>query len=189
VSLAPTPSKRRPATVFLTTNATSSVSAIAIGTVTGIPRTRLEAKSFSASVVVVGVPPDTWMTVPYSSAFIPSVVTIGVMPTRLTRNPVSEPAASAAPNARIRASGSFPESPAGCAVMITTVSEIIPGTERSMPPCWITSVCPTATMARIAANGSIPRSELSRTLWGSTIQLIRKSPTVATTMPVAAPAE
>src|SRR3954452_33662 len=118
---------------------------------------------------------------------MPSVVTIAVMPTRLTSTPVTTPAASAAPNAYTSANGSLPESPFGTRVMMTTVSEIIPGTDRSIPPCWTTSVCPTATMASTAANGSMPSRELWRTLCGSTSQLTRKSSAVATTIAVAAP--
>src|SRR3954453_727470 len=118
---------------------------------------------------------------------MPSVVTIAVIPTRLTSRPVTRPATSAAPNASASATGTFPESPFGYRVMMTTVREIIPGTERSMPPCWITSVCPTATIARIAANGSIPSSELCRTLSGSSTRLTRNSSAVPITMPVAPP--
>src|SRR5919204_376325 len=44
VLLAPTPSKRRPATVRLTTMPTSAVIAMASGTVVGMPRTRPLAK-------------------------------------------------------------------------------------------------------------------------------------------------
>jgi len=89
------------------------------------------------------------------------------------------PATIAAPTANRSAGRSFPESPLGYRVMMTTVSEIIPGTERSIPPCWITSVCPTATIARIAANGNMPSNELCRTLCGSTIQLTKNSSSVA----------
>ena len=120
---------------------------------------------------------------------MPSVVTIGVMPTRLTSTPLSVPATSAASTASRIASGSLPLSPLGTDAMRTTVSEIIPGTDRSMPPCWMTRVWPTATIARMAAKGSMPSSELWLRLCGWTISLTMNSRTVAATMPAAAPKE
>src|SRR3954464_2005184 len=85
--------------------------------------------------------------------------------------------------------GSLPLSPSGTEASRTTVNEITPGTERSIPPCWMTSVWPTATIARIAANGSIPSSELWLRLCGSTNQETTNSRIVAATIPVAAPAD
>src|SRR5215475_7883410 len=41
---------------------------------------------------------------------------------------------------------------------MTTPIETAPGTDRSKPPCWITSVWPSATMARTDANGNMPCS-------------------------------
>src|SRR4051795_12829475 len=62
--LAPTPSKRRPATVFFTISATIAVTTIAIGTVVGTPAILLVAKSLRPLVVGGGLPFDTWMTNP-----------------------------------------------------------------------------------------------------------------------------
>ena len=45
--------------------------------------------------------------------------------------------------------------PASCVTM-TTTSETEPATDRSMPPCMTTRVWPSATIARTAANGSMP---------------------------------
>ena len=53
----------------------------------------------------------------------------------------------------------------------TIVSEIIPGTERSIPPCWTTRVWPIAAIASTAANGSMPSSAECRTLSGSKMRL------------------
>src|SRR3954464_4917824 len=85
--------------------------------------------------------------------------------------------------------GSLPLSPSGTEASRTTVKEITPGTERSIPPCWMTSVWPTATIARIAANGSMPSSELWLRLCGSTNHETTNRMTVAATIPVAAPAD
>src|SRR3954452_15215907 len=68
-----------------------------------------------------------------------------------------------------------------------TVSDIIPGTDRSMPPCCTTSVCPIAAIARIAATGSIPSNEEWLTLSGCRILLTMKSATVATQITVVSP--
>jgi hypothetical protein len=55
-------------------------------------------------------------------------------------------------------------SPAGNLVTKTAASEMTPGTVRSRPPCWITSVWPIAAIARMDANESTLSSELAETL-------------------------
>jgi len=59
-----------------------------------------------------------------------------------------------------------------------------PGTERSMPRCWMMSVCPIAAIASTAANGSMPCSTLPRRLSGSTTLLTMNSASVAIAMTV-----
>src|SRR3954454_12670580 len=84
--------------------------------------------------------------------------------------------------------GSLPLSPSGTEASRTTVNEITPGTGRSQPPCWRTSITPPPTPTWSAANGSIPSSELWLRLCGSTNQETTNSRIVAATIPVAAPA-
>ena len=64
--------------------------------------------------------------------------------------------------------------------MITVVRRIIPGTVRSRPRCWITSVCPIAATASIDANGSIERRALLVRLLEASSGLIANSSAVAT---------
>ncbi len=65
---------------------------------------------------------------------------------------------------------------------MTTDSDTAPGTDRSNPPCWTTSVCPRATTASTAANGSMPSKDPRLTLVGATTALSAKSRTTATRM-------
>ena len=139
-AFAPTASKRRPTTVRFTTNATAAVTPIAISTVVGTSSTELVANACSAGVVSRGVPPEIARTPPNSSAFMPRVVTIGITPIRLTVRPVAVPAPTATASATSSAAASLPESPLGRCVTMTTVIDMTPGTERSIPPCWMTSV-------------------------------------------------
>ena len=62
------------------------------------------------------------------------------------------------------------------------MSETDPGTERSMPPCWTTRVCPSATIARTAANGSIPSSAPRSRLVGASRALATRRAATATRM-------
>ena len=64
--------------------------------------------------------------------------------------------------------------------MMTVESRIMPGTVRSRPRCWITSVCPIAAIASIAANGSIESSALLVRLLEASSGLIANSSAVAT---------
>ena len=80
-----------------------------------------------------------------------------------TRIPFAKPAAIAqrdrhqhgrAAAARCRRAGKWVE--------MTTASETPPATERSNPPCWTTSNCPSPTMAMTAANGRLPAKRARR---------------------------
>src|SRR5919204_3007129 len=65
---------------------------------------------------------------------------------------------------------------------MTAASEIAPGTEKSRPPCWITSVCPIEAMIRNAANGSMESSADSPRLPEAMSGLTQKSTASATQM-------
>jgi hypothetical protein len=106
-------------------------------------------------VVVVGIPAVYQSTAPKSNAFVPSVATMGFRRIRPTSQPFTSPAAIAARNAIPMAGQRRALSPAGYLVRITTYSEKPPATDRSMPPCMTTSVCPSDAIARAEANGSI----------------------------------
>ena len=67
----------------------------------------------------------------------------------------------------------------GYFVTMIVVSVIIPGTDRSRPRCWITSVWPIDAIARMAANGSIERSALLLTLPVASSGLTAKRSAVA----------
>ena len=99
VSFAPTPSKRRPAGVSLTTAVTTAVAATAKYTGAGMPSQSPPPTFARRAVVVVGMPAVYQSTAPKSSAFVPSVATIGLRRIRPISNPFSEPAAIAARNA------------------------------------------------------------------------------------------
>ena len=62
-------------------------------------------------------------------------------------------------------------SPAGYLVTTTAASEMTPGTLRSSPPCWTTSVWPRAASARMPAKHDTVRMELCDTLPGATSRL------------------
>ena len=121
VSFAPTPSKRRPAGVSLTTAVTSGRRGD--GEVhrsrNAEPESRLPTLARRA-VVVVGMPAVYQSTAPKSKAFVPSVATIGLRRIRPIRNPFSRPAAMAARNAMPIAGQRRALSPAGYFVTITT---------------------------------------------------------------------
>ena len=78
---------------------------------------------------------------------------------------------------------SLPPLPLGMWVTRTTVSEMKPGTERSMPRCWTTSVWPTAARMSTAANGQSEASALPPRLLGWKTALSAKTRPVATQMP------
>src|SRR5690242_6720136 len=61
-----------------------------------------------------------------------------------------------------------------------TLRDTVPGTDRSIPACCTTSICPSATTASTAAKGSIPCSELRPRLSGCSSRLTRNSSAVAT---------
>src|SRR5690348_5823512 len=73
--------------------------------------------------------------------------------------------------------------PLGMWVTRTTVSEMKPGTDRSMPRCWTTSVWPTAARMSTAAKGHSAASALPPRLFGWKIALSAKISPVATQMP------
>ena len=62
---------------------------------------------------------------------------------------------------------------------MTVVSRIMPGTVRSRPRCWITSVWPIAAIASIDANGSIESSALPVRLLDANSGLTANSSAVA----------
>src|SRR5262245_57324719 len=65
---------------------------------------------------------------------------------------------------------------------MTTETDTAPTTERSMPPCMITSVWPRATMPSTAAKGSMPSSAPLLTLLEANTALTTNSRTVAAVM-------
>ena len=73
--------------------------------------------------------------------------------------------------------------PFGRWVTSTTVSEMKPGTDRSMPRCWTTRVWPTAARMSTAANGHSADSALAPRLFGWKNALTANSSPVATQMP------
>ena len=70
--------------------------------------------------------------------------------------------------------------PFGIRVTRIVDSVIIPGTDRSRPRCWMTSVCPMPAIARMAANGSIESNALRLTLPLASSGLTANSTAVAT---------
>ena len=75
------------------------------------------------------------------------------------------------------------ELPFGMWVTSTTVSEMNPGTDRSIPRCWTTSVWPTAASISTAANGQSAARALAPRLPGWKIALSANSSPVATQIP------
>ena len=98
------------------------------------------------------------------------------------RNPLSRPAPSANTIATRIAGTSLPLSPSGMCVTVMTVMEITPATDRSIPPCWITSIWPRPATASTEAIGSMPRSAVPETLDGAARALTTNSSTVAQPM-------
>ena len=94
-------------------------------------------------------------------------------------SPFSEATRRANPNARITAGNSSEFTPSGLCVTMTIASDIPPATERSIPPCWTTSIWPRPATARTDAIGSIPDSDVPDTLDGAKIALTMKSRIVA----------
>ena len=99
IAFAPTPSKRRPTGVSLTTAVTTSRRDDGEVHGIGMPSQSPPPSLARRAVVVRGMPPEYQNTAPYSSAFVPSVATIGLRRMRPIRNPLSRPAAIAARNA------------------------------------------------------------------------------------------
>ena len=110
---------------------------------------------------------------------MPSVATSGVIPSWVTARPLIVPEATQASTTSPIAAGSLLSAPFGYFVTMIVVSVIIPGTDRSRPRCWITSVWPIAAIARIAANGSIERSAVLLTLPVASSGLTAKRSAVA----------
>ncbi len=106
-----------------------------------MPRTLSAVKLAQFLVALKSMlPPVTWRTVPMKRALAPSVATNGVIRRRVTARPLSRPPAKPTPSTTASASGSWAESPPGTVTTSTAPSEKRPATERSRPPCWITSV-------------------------------------------------
>src|SRR5437764_1831838 len=78
---------------------------------------------------------------------------------------------------------SLPALPLGMWVTRTTVSEMNPGTDRSMPRCCTTSVWPTAARMSTAANGHSAASALLPRLFGWKMALTANSSPVAAHIP------
>ena len=92
----------------------------------------------------VEAPLVIWKTTPCSSALTPSVATSGVIPNRVIGDAADESRGDAGEDDEPDASGSRSSWPFGTRVTMIVVSVIIPGTERSSPRCWMTSVWPIA---------------------------------------------
>ena len=123
---------------------------------TGTPAMSRLAKDCSALVVCVGVPCEMPRSTPYRTAFMPSVWTMGVMPDPGHQQPVHQARGQAdAVGERRSRRRAWPEFPFGMRVTMTTVAEMKPGTDKSMPRCCTTSVCPTA--ARMSSGGERPQ--------------------------------
>ena len=78
-----------------------------------------------------------------------SVATSGVTVRKPTTRPLTSPTSSATASTTSTAGSSLSPWLAAYSLTARPDSVIIPGTERSMPRCMITSVWPTAAMARI----------------------------------------
>ena len=92
------------------------------------------------------MPPEMPSTTPYSRALVPSVATIGLRPQPADQDAVEDAGTRSRRRGRERCAGnSWRRRRSGKWVTITTASETAPGTDRSMPPCWTTSVCPRPT--------------------------------------------
>ena len=72
---------------------------------------------------------------PYKRAFTPSVATMELSFVLVTRKPLINPVMIAAANAAATAGINRSSLRSGPHVTMTTVSEIAPATERSIPPC------------------------------------------------------
>ena len=77
----------------------------------------------------------------------------------------------------------MPEFPFGMWVTMTTVREMKPGTDRSIPRCCTTRVWPAAARMSTAANGHSAASALPPRLLGWKTALTTKSSPVASQMP------
>ena len=113
--LAPTASKRRPATVLFTAIVTTAVAATAKKTEFGMPRVSPAEMLASRSVVWRGMPPDSHRTTAYSRAFMPRVAMMGLRPSRPITRPFRVPATSSTTRAMrtARKSGSRHRPPGG----------------------------------------------------------------------------
>src|SRR5262249_1842536 len=120
VALAPTPSKRRPTGVSLTTTVTTAVVRTATYTGMGMPSHVPPPILDRRWVVVVGIPALYQSPGPNGSAFVPGVATIGLRRMRPMRKPLTSPAATAAAIAMPTAGRSRLFTPAGYLVTITT---------------------------------------------------------------------
>src|SRR5580704_370602 len=171
-ALTPTATKRRPIADQRTPISTSTTAASVKSASCGMPNSRPTAKLLSAEGTdSVEVPLVTYNTVPYSNALTASVATSGVTKNRVIAspqiNPETTPDARAPPIHRARAE----LSPAGNFVTKNAAKEMTQGTLRTRPPCWTTSVWPTAAVARIEAKQRTVSMAPADTLPGATTRL------------------
>ena len=140
-------------------------------------QSRLSAKSLSALAVCSLNPPEIAWTAPIISALLAIVTTSGGRPKYAMTTPLSTPNSEVpriATTIAVARSHSVPNLATMSAPSVTA-----PGIDRSSPPCWITSVCPIATTAMSAANGSIDTIAVGLTLPIAMSGLTAKSATTA----------
>ncbi len=128
----------------------------------------------------VEAPLVIWKITPCNSALTPSVATSGVIEKYVMAMPLTSPEAMQASRITPIAFQSRSSCPSGIRVTRIDDSVIIPGTERSRPRCWMTSVWPMPAIARMAANGSIESKALRLTLPLASSGLTANSTAVAT---------
>ena len=142
-----------------------------------MPSTVWCEKAVRAGGADIGLPPEIVRTAPSRMALVASVATMGMMFTRATSTPFSAPMASA----RSRVAGAATSMEPVMKPIFASSSpaiDIVPAIDMSSPRCWITMVWPTATMARMAAKGSIEAIAAGRTVPGATTALTAKSAAV-----------
>src|SRR6266702_1828936 len=111
---------------------------------------------------------------PISSALTASVATSGVIATREMSAPLMIP--TIPPTQTVNMTARTTELNANPVLAMTMpASETMPMADMSSPRCWMTSVCPVATIARMPANGSMARIEPRVIVPGATMELHTKS--------------
>src|SRR5579864_525972 len=111
---------------------------------------------------------------PISSALTASVATSGVIATREMSAPLTIP--TIPPTQTVKMTARTMELNANPVLAITMPAiETIPIADMSSPRCWMTSVWPVATIARIPAKGSMARIEPRVIVPGAMMELHTKS--------------